>query len=593
MLKTFVEYLTEKGTLKKEQAAKAREALKGGARLEEFLLEQRFVAEDDLFQAKSSFLNIPLRPVPEGTGPTLEILNRIPQETAAHYKMVPLAIANDELLIGMVYPEDVKAEEALKFLGLMGNFRAVVNMVTLSDYTRILGQYRTLKGEVNKALEELNQTLQAEQDEQIKEFATYEGEVGQEAAPISKTVAVIIRHAVDGRASDIHIEPQEKDLRVRFRVDGVMHTSLVLPKDIHPQVTSRIKILANLRIDERRIPQDGRFRLKIDQKNIDFRVSTFPAAQGEKVVMRILDPSVGIRTLEELGLEGLNLEKLQKGLRKPFGMLLITGPTGSGKSTTLAALMSILNKDSINMVSLEDPIEYYLEGANQSQVRPELQYSFASGLRSILRQDPDIVMVGEIRDSETAELTVHAALTGHVVLSTLHTNNAIGAVPRLIDMGIAPFLIPSTLNVIIAQRLLRRLCMDCRRKIKPSPAILKFIEETLEGVSAEALKAAKIETPYVIYESPGCPKCGHKGTRGRVGVFEVLEMTPSFEQIILKKPSDTEVAQEAKRQGMTSMLQDAIMKALRGLVSFQEGVKVAKEIALAEVGESGIKLGGK
>lgn len=592
MLKTFLDYLQEKGLLSKAKAEVLKEGIKKGAKLEELILEQKMLREPDLFKVKSEFLNIPLRAVSEAEMPVLEVLNRIPEEAADYYKMVPLAFSNQELLVGMVYPEDAKAEEALKFLGLMGGFRTVVNLITIADYKRILGQYRSLKGEVSKALEELSQTLTAE-EKAVEEFATYEERITGETAPISKTVAVIIRHAVDGRASDIHVEPEEKELRVRFRVDGVLHTSLILPKDIHPQVTSRVKILANLRIDERRIPQDGRFRLKIDQKNVDFRISTFPTAQGEKVVMRILDPSIGIKTLAELGLEGVNLQKVEKSIRRPFGMILITGPTGSGKSTTLAAIMSILNREPVNLISLEDPIEYYLEGANQSQVRPELGYSFASGLRSILRQDPDIVMVGEIRDTETAELTVHAALTGHVVLSTLHTNNSIGVVPRLIDMGIASFLIPSTLNVAAAQRLLRRLCPDCKRKVKPSPAVAKYIEETLSDLSNEARKLAKIEPPYYIWEGPGCPKCGHKGTRGRVAVFEVLEMTPQFEQIILKKPTESEVAAEAKRQSMVSMLQDAIIKSLHGEVSFQEAVRVAKEITLAEVGEGGLQLGGK
>ena len=591
MLKTFLDYLIDKGLISREKVSILKEGLKKGVKLEELILNLKILPETELFKVKSEFLNIPLRSAGEGKTPNLEILNRIPEEAADYYKMVPLAFSNDKLLVGMVYPEDVKAEEALKFLGLMGGFTAVINLINLTDYDRVLDQYRSLKGEVGKALKELSETLKDE--ETIEEFATHEEKAEGETAPISKTVAVIIRHAVDGRASDIHIEPEEKELRIRFRVDGVLHTSLILPKDIHPQVSSRIKILANLRIDERRIPQDGRFRLKIDQKNIDFRISSFPTAQGEKIVMRILDPSIGIKTLAELGFGGLGLKKIEKSIRQPFGLILITGPTGSGKSTTLAALMNILNKEGVNLLSLEDPIEYYLEGANQSQVRPDLGYSFASGLRSILRQDPDIIMVGEIRDTETAELTVHAALTGHVVLSTLHTNDSIGVVPRLIDMNIASFLIPSTLNIAVAQRLLRKLCPDCKTKVKPSQAITKFIEETLKDVDEEEIKISGISQPYYIYETQGCPKCGHKGTRGRVATFEVLEMTPQFEQIILKKPTESEVTTEAKRQGMTTMLQDAVIKSIQGQVSFQEAVKVGKEISLAEVGEGSIKLGGK
>ncbi|RJQ13822.1 type II/IV secretion system protein [Candidatus Parcubacteria bacterium] len=591
MVKTFLDFLVEQAFVPKDKINQLKEAVRKGSSLEELLIEQKIVPEGKLFKAKSDFLQMPLRSVVEGEGPQTEVLNKVPEEAAEYYKMVPLAFLNGELMVGMVYPEDVKAQEALKFLSLMGGFHTTVNLITLTDYNRILGTYRSLRGEVNKALEELSESLK--KDETIEEVSTYDEKITSETAPISKTVAVVIRHAVDGRASDIHIEPQEKELRVRFRVDGVLHTSLILPKDVHPQIASRIKILSNLRIDERRVPQDGRFRLKIDQKNVDFRVSTFPTSQGEKVVMRILDPSIGIKTLPELGLQGVNLQKLEKGIRRPFGMTLITGPTGSGKSTTLAALLSILNREGVNVVSLEDPIEYYLEGANQSQVRPELQYTFASGLRSILRQDPDVVMVGEIRDTETAELTVHAALTGHVVLSTLHTNDAIGVVPRMADMGIAQFLIPSTLNVALAQRLVRKLCPDCKRKVKPSSTIQQFIEETIKGLSPEVRKVSNINPPYFVYEAPGCPRCGHKGTRGRIGVFEVMEMTPEFEKLILKRPTESEVRAEAQRQGMITMLQDAIIKAVQGEVSFQEAVRVAKEFSLAEVGEGGIQLGGK
>ncbi len=587
MAKSFLDHLLGKKLISNSDFERLRAELVKGKILEEVILDKKIVKESDLFEAKSEFLKIPLSSV-EDIPPT-EILSKIPDEAVFHYKIVPLGFSNNQLMIGVVYPENVKTQEAIKFLSLMNNFKPLVNLITLSDFNKIASQYRTLSGEVNEALEELTKTVE---DETVEEITSYEGFQTEETAPISKTVAVIIRHAVDGRASDIHIEPQEKELRVRFRVDGVLYTSLILPKEIYLQVSSRIKILSNLRIDERRIPQDGRFRLRIDQKNIDFRVSTFPTAQGEKVVMRILDSSVGIKTLPELGLEGENLRKIQKGISRPFGMVLITGPTGSGKSTTLAAILNILNKESVNIISLEDPIEYYLDGANQSQVRPELGYSFVSGLRSILRQDPDVIMVGEIRDSETAELTVHAALTGHIVLSTLHTNNVVGVVPRLIDMGVAPFLIPSTLNLAIAQRLLRRLCQNCKHEVKPSPVMQKIIEQALETIPENIKKEEKIKEPYMVYEAPGCSACGHKGTKGRIAVFEVIEMTPSLEQLILKKPTDTEIEAESKKQNMITMLQDAVLKALKGEVSVAESLRVAKDVSLEEVGE-GVKLGGK
>src|SRR4030043_922255 len=305
-------------------------------------------------------------------------------------------------------------------------------------------------------------------------------------APVSKIVDVMLRYAQEGRASDIHIEPYEKDVKARFRVDGVLHTSLVLPKNIHSAIVSRIKILSNMKIDETRVPQDGRFQSVIDNKKIDFRVSSLPVTQGEKVVMRLLDPTTGLMGFEELGLTGRNLDLLKKGIFQPFGMVVLTGPTGSGKSTTLYAILKELNQEGTNIISLEDPVEYYIEGVNQSQIRPEINFTFATGLRSILRQDPDIIMVGWIRDSETAGLAVHAALTGHIMLSTLHTNNAVGVIPRLIDMGVSSFLIPSALNLSMSQRLVRRLCPECKKQIVPPPKVSEMIKREFERMSPQA-----------------------------------------------------------------------------------------------------------
>jgi len=390
-----------------------------------------------------------------------------------------------------------------------------------------------------------------------------------EEAPISKVVALIIKHAIEQRASDIHIEPGEKATRVRYRVDGILKINLTLPLRIHPAIISRIKILSNLKIDETRKPQDGRFFTDINGKKIDFRISTLPTYSGEKIVMRILDPTVGLKSLSDLGLEGRNLEVLEKAITKPNGMILVTGPTGSGKTTTLYSILHILNQEGVNIISLEDPVEYYIDGISQSQVRPEIGYTFANGLRSILRQDPDKIMVGEIRDNETATLAVHAALTGHLVLATLHTNDAIGVIPRLIDMGIDRYLIPSTLILAIAQRLVQKLCPDSKKEMKASPEIIDFIDNQLKETKPEILKQFDIKKPYTLYEpqiSNECPK----GVRGRVGVFEILEMNQQLEDIILKEPSESKIREEAKRQGATSMLQDGILKALRGMVGLEE-----------------------
>ena len=347
-----------------------------------------------------------------------------------------------------------------------------------------------------------------------------------EEAPITKMVAVILRHATEGRASDIHIEPGREQLRVRFRVDGVLHTSLFLPMKAHDAILSRVKILTNLQLDEKRKPQDGRFSAKIGGREIDFRVSTFPTYFGEKAAIRILDPETGIKTLDDLGFSEDHGGAVKKSLEKPYGLILLTGPTGSGKSTTLYAMLQSLNEDRWNIVSLEDPVEYSIVGINQSQVKPEIGYDFAEGLRHILRQDPDVIMVGEIRDKETAQLAIHAALTGHLVLSTLHTNTAPGVIPRLIDMGFDPYLIAPTLVMAIGQRLVRTLCEDSKEEVPLEGKVKETILKELEAMPEAARR--KIKLPRVIYKpkiSLTCPK----GSSGRIAIFEVLEMTKNLE----------------------------------------------------------------
>ena len=430
---------------------------------------------------------------------------------------------------------------------------------------------------MGKALESLAEELEKKD---IKEGPTKTKleELSAEA-PITKIVAVIVRHAVESRASDIHIEPFEDRVRIRFRIDGVLVTSLTLPKNLHSSIVTRIKILSDLKIDETRLAQDGRFATKLGERKIDFRVSTFPTKNGEKTVMRILDPMTGAITLADLGVEGRSLEIIQRGMDKPFGSILITGPTGSGKSTTLAAMLRVINTEDINIVTLEDPIEYFVDGVNQSQVHEEIGYTFASGLRHILRQDPDVIMVGEIRDKETAGLATQAALTGHIVLSTLHTNDSIGVVPRLIDMGVERYLIPPTLNVAAAQRLLRRLCPDCKIKVKANSGEEKIINDAIENMPPEYKKELYSEKGYFVYKpntKNPCKTCAGKAFKGRVGIFETMEMTDEFEKIILGDLSEAAMREEAKRQGMINMFQDGILKVLRGVVSLEELLEVAQ-----------------
>ncbi|MEK7627626.1 MAG: GspE/PulE family protein [Patescibacteria group bacterium] len=579
MQKTFPDFLIQKGLIDSLKIIFfQKEAERLGVDIQEVILNSRVVKEGDFFKAKAEFFEFPFFAFQDLPNFSNNVLAEIPEEAAKNYKILSLRKFKDTLDVGMVNPEDIGAMEALNFIATQRKVKVNIFVITLSDFNKFIGYYRTFKGEVKEAMEDLRKELEEVggglgKKRKIGAKNSIAEEVLMEA-PISKMVAVIIKHATEGRASDIHIEPMEQNLRVRFRVDGVLRASLVLPSAVHSAIVSRIKILSNLKIDESRIPQDGRFHTVIGSKKIDFRVSTFPTANGEKVVMRILDSSVGFLKLQEIGLDGRNLELIRKEIEKPFGMILITGPTGSGKSTTLYSLLNILNHDDINIVSLEDPVEYYMDGVAQSQIKPEIGYSFASGLRHILRQDPDVIMVGEIRDSETAKLAVHAALTGHIVLSTLHTNNAIGVIPRLLDMDIEPFLLPPSLNLMIAQRLVRRLCMECREEIKPSPAIEEMIQSEVDGMPDNIKK--EIKKPFKIYKASGCKSC-ISGAKGRIAIFEAIDMTKPLEEIIVGSFTESNIRKETERQGMITMKQDGILKVLKGIVGIDEVLRATED----------------
>jgi type IV pilus assembly protein PilB len=397
------------------------------------------------------------------------------------------------------------------------------------------------------------------------------------SAPVSKIVSVILRHAVEGRASDIHIEPQGDKSKVRYRIDGILHTSIVLPIYVHTALISRIKVISNLKIDETRVPQDGRIRLNIAGKDVDFRVSIIPLINQEKVVMRILESPDKAPTFDQLGFMGQQLQLMEKNLTAPNGMFLVTGPTGSGKSTTLFSALSKLNNEGVNISTLEDPVEYYVTGVNQSQVRPEVNYTFATGLRSLLRQDPDIIMVGEIRDQETAELAIHAALTGHFVLSTLHTNDAVGTIPRFIDMGAQPFLLASTLNIIIAQRLIRKICDNCKVKDEVKGSVLEEIKASLAELPEQAwYPGLSKNSKLVFFKGEGCAKCGDTGYKGRLSITEVLAVTPRLREIIYQGFKNQEVKEELKRQKFININQDGWMKALLGLTTVGEILRATK-----------------
>ena len=572
----LIQELIKRKIIDKRAGAQLKMEAKGSNKaIEEIILKEEILSEQTLFKLKSQLLKIPLKQVvPEKISP--EVLELIPKESAQYYKMVPLKKEKNSFEVGMVYPEDSQAQEALKFLTRQSKLSYNSFLITLSDFKKCLERYRVPQQEMEKALERLESEIKVEGKEEVaiekEEFKRL-----VEEAPIIKMVSVILRQAVEGNASDIHIEPTQENLKVRYRLDGILHSSLFLPLKAHPAIVARIKILSSLKIDETRIPQDGRFSAKIGEKNIDFRVSTFPTILGEKVVLRILDPEKGLKSLEKLGLNKENFNKVKKSLGRPYGMILVTGPTGCGKTTTLYALLRILNTEGVNIVTLEDPVEYFIAGISQSQIKPEINYTFAKGLRQIFRQDPDIIMVGEIRDEETAELAVRAALTGHLVFSTLHTNNASDVIPRLIDMGIKPFLLSPSLAMALSQRLVRVLCPFCKRRVKASAKARKFILETIEQMPAFSRKKIKVPEPLYIFEAKGCKKCNFKGYSGRTGIFELIEMTDKLAEIIIRLPVKTKILEEARRQGMISMKEDGVLKVLEGITSIEEIMRAIEE----------------
>ncbi|HEY4520501.1 MAG TPA: GspE/PulE family protein [Candidatus Paceibacterota bacterium] len=535
------------------------------------------ISNDDLLNLKSEAYHLPVIRLKE-IEIDKEALKEISEEVVIFYKIVPFAKEGNTLKVGIINPEDVNALEALKFIAADKGLTLDKYVIDYKDFDSIVKQYRTLTGEVGKALESLSEELEIKKKEGKGDIIAAPGEEISADAPVTRIVAAMLKHAVESRASDIHIEPFEDRVRTRFRIDGVLLTTLNLPKNLQSAVVTRVKILSDLKIDETRLAQDGRFSTKIADRKVDFRVSTFPTKNGEKVVMRILDPISGTVNLADLGFEGRSLEILKRAMAKPFGSILMTGPTGSGKSTTLAGILKELNTEDINIVTLEDPIEYYIDGVNQSQVHEEIGYTFASGLRHILRQDPDVIMVGEIRDRETAALATQAALTGHVVLSTLHTNDAIGVIPRLIDMGVEKYLIPPTVSVAAAQRLLRRLCPECKVKTKANEGEKKIIDDAINDMPEELRGEYLSKSGYEIYkpnQNP-CKVCGGKAYKGRIGIFEMLEMNDELEKITLGSISEAALREEAKRQGMITMFQDGILKVLKGVVSLEELLEVAQ-----------------
>jgi type IV pilus assembly protein PilB len=573
------ELLKEKLITKEEHSKYLAELQSSNKSEEKIILENELVTEDKLSEIKGKLLNVPVFENAGFAQISNDVLALIPEESAKYYKIAPLRLVEDTFEVGMVNPEDIKAKEVILFLARQSNFKTKIYLISENDFQEVLRKYRDIAEVVGEALSELREDEKSEMIVLDDDESTDVSAILEDQAPVIKMVSAILRHGIEEKASDVHIEPVENEVRVRVRVDGILYDTLKIPLGIHGAIVARIKILSRLRIDEARMPQDGRFSTKIGGKQIDFRVSTFPTKLGEKIAIRILDPSEGLKTYKEIGLSENNLEILRKQIRKPYGMILSTGPTGSGKTTTLYAILQEINKPGVNIITLEDPIEYFVPGINQSQIRPEIGYTFTKGLRTVVRQDPDIIMVGEIRDEESANLATHAALTGHIVLSTIHTNNAIGTLARLIDLKIRPFLIPTSLNISIGQRLARRLCPFCVEKVKPLPKIEKLITSELSTIKKNVRDKLKLPSKIYTYKSKGCPKCNNKGEKGRIGIFEILRMTKDLEKIIIENPTEAAFLTEAINQGMITMRQDAIIKALEGRVSIEEVLRVTEEQA--------------
>ena len=564
----LVDILLSQGAISQDQHDKVKlQSINTGKPIEVLISEHNFADDTAVVRAKAEYYNVPFVNLAE-TGASPEALNQFSEQVARRYVAFPFGLdkANNTLSVAMANPLDLAA---IEFLRQKSGNKLLAFMAPQADIVKAIDEKyaQSLSGEVVQALKETGQ-----QGVKTVDLARI-GEVIREA-PIAKIVSTVLDFAMKARASDVHIEPQETRTRVRYRIDGILHEKLVLPKNVHDAVVSRIKILADMKIDEKRIPQDCRFNFRNGSEEVDLRVSSLPTVNGEKMVMRLLKKSGEVPTLPELGLRGRALKNLETAVLVPHGIVLITGPTGSGKTTTLYSILSKINTPRVNIVTLEDPVEYQIAGVNQVQVNPQAGLTFASGLRSFLRQDPNIIMVGEVRDKETAELAIQAALTGHLVFSTLHTNNASGALPRLLDMEAEPFLLASSMTCIVAQRVLRRICEDCKEEYKPEAEVVEDMKQVLgslyQGWTQEHGDEIK------LYRGRRCDKCGDTGYRGRVGIFEVLPITEKVGKLILERSPASSIEKAAVENGMVLMKQDGYWKALEGTTSLEEVLRVAQ-----------------
>jgi len=558
--KKLTKILVESGLLSEEQLSQAqKKATEDSVSLEEVLIDNEYISDENLGQVIADIFNVPFINLKKKSIDEA-VLKIVPELVAKKQKIIVFERGADGIKLAMLDPEN---EEIINFINKKTGERIVPYFATSRDISDVLTRYR-------KGIKEEFDDIIKENVEEARQKIESEREL-----PVTRIVDTVLDYAYNNKASDIHIEPHEKKVAVRFRIDGVLHDVVFLPKDIHSFVVTRIKILAKLRTDEHRAAQDGRLEFMAEDSKVDIRVSIVPISDGEKVVLRLLSEKSRQFNLSELGIEKENLKKVRNGFRRPYGMILATGPTGSGKTTTLYSILKIINTREVNIATIEDPVEYDVEGVNQIQVNPKTNLTFAKGLRSILRQDPDIVMVGEIRDDETAGIAINAAMTGHLVLSTLHTNDAATTLPRLLDMKIEPFLIASTVNVAIAQRLIRKIHQSCMESYLPEAEELKNIKEIIGPERFERFGMSK--KGFRLYRGKGCKLCNFTGYEGRIGIFEVLEMTEEVRRLIMKRANSDEIHTAALAQGMTPMIEDGLDKAIKGVTSIKEILRATRE----------------
>ncbi|MFH1896224.1 MAG: GspE/PulE family protein [bacterium] len=569
---SFERIALDLGFLGAEEIAKYKvAALSDAEKLEDYLKENTLLTPEQLLKIKATQLNIPVIDTNELTIPR-SVLTKLPEAVAAQYKILPFKEGVGRVSVAMSDPQDLTAIEFLEktfgksvevYLTSSEGFENII----AEQYSRSIG----LAPEVSSAVEEAEGEVTKIQ-ERIQNIETAEQTIRD--APVARVVSTVLEYAVKARASDIHIEPQEDRTRIRYRIDGIMSERLSVPINIHSALVSRIKILSHLKLDERRKAQDGRFKIEYSEKRIDLRVSILPTVYGEKVVIRLLKDQGNVLDFQKLGFSGIALKRMEDSVKQVNGIILVTGPTGSGKTVTLATALAKINDSKINITTLEDPIEIRIPGVTQTQVNPDVGLTFATGLRSILRQDPDVIMVGEVRDTETAELAIHAALTGHLVLSTLHTNSAAGALPRLLDMGAEPYLLTSTINYVFAQRLARRICPKC---LVPEEALPEVVED-FKKVLGNLMPVSKIKDGKLIFnKGKGCDVCGKSGYTGRLGIFEALQMSPKISKMVLEHSTEADIEKQAVEEGMVTLIQDGYLKVLNGLTTLEEVLRVARE----------------